>query len=91
MGLCAIDLKNGPSAFQFFVNHIFRDMIESGEIIIFIDDILAATKGVQENLRILGKIFDRLMQYGLEINVQKCHFILAKIDYLGYEVNKQGI
>lgn len=84
-------LKNGPSAFQFFVNHIFRDMIEAGEIMIFIDDMLIATKGVQNNLRILKKVLSRLVEYGLEIKVQKCHFIQSTIDYLGYEVDKHGI
>lgn len=46
-------IKNGPSGFQRFITRIFRDMIEAGEIIIYIDDILVATKGVKENLRVL--------------------------------------
>lgn len=41
-------LKNGPSVFERFVTNIFRDMIDAGEIIIYIDDILIATKGDPE-------------------------------------------
>lgn len=84
-------LKNGPAVFQRFVTNIFRDMIEAGELIIYIDDILIATNGVESHLKILKKVFERLLEYGLEIKLKKCHFLQKEIDYLGFVANKDGI
>lgn len=84
-------LKNGPAVFQRFINTVFRDMIDRGDIIIYIDDILIATKGVEENLRILQKVLERLNSFGLEIKLKKCHLIKSEIDYLGYIADKRGV
>lgn len=84
-------VKNGSSVFQRFITSIFRDMIDAKELIIYIDDILIATKTVDENLRILKKVFDRLIQYGLQIKLKKCHLIQSQIDYLGYVADARGI
>lgn len=84
-------LKNGPSVFQRFVTNIFRDMIENGEIIIYIDDILVATGGAEQHLKIIDKLLCRLKQFNLEVNFEKSHFLQKKIDYLGYVADKRGI
>lgn len=84
-------LKNGPAVFQRFITNIFRDMIEEGELIIYIDDILIATTSVEENLRILEKTFKRLVDYGLEVKLPKCKLIQSQIDYLGYVADCHGV
>lgn len=84
-------LKNGPAVFQRFVTNIFRDMIEEGEIIIYIDDILIATNGVEENLRILKKLFERMVQWGLTVKLRKCHFLQKQVNFLGYCATEKGI
>lgn len=84
-------LKNGPSVFQRWITTIFRDMVEEGEIVIYIDDILIATHCQEEHLRILDKLLKRIVQSGLEIKLSKCHFFKNQIDYLGYVADAQGI
>lgn len=44
-------LKNSPAVFMRFVNTAFQNMIEQGKIIIYIDDILIATKTLQKYSR----------------------------------------
>lgn len=84
-------LKNGPAVFQRFMTNIFRDMIDAGEIIIYMDDILIATKGPEKNLEILKKLLKRLIEFGLEIKLNKCHFMKSEIEYLGYIADKNGV
>lgn len=36
-------LKNAPSNFQIFINNIFRDLIDSRKVVIYMDDILIAS------------------------------------------------
>ncbi|KAL4100683.1 hypothetical protein QTP88_020717 [Uroleucon formosanum] len=49
-------LKNSPPVFMRYINLIFKDLIESGEIPIFIDDIMIATKDIQSHFYILQKV-----------------------------------
>lgn len=84
-------LKNAPAVFQRFVNHIFRDFLEKGEIIIYMDDILLASKDLDEHKDLLKRVLRRLAHRGLLLNLKKCSFCCEEIDYLGYAVNSNGI
>ena len=60
-------------------------------VINYIDDILCHAKSHDEGIRALRKIFLRLRQYGLKVNPRKCEFGLSKVNFLGFELNKDGI
>lgn len=84
-------LKNGPSVFQRFINNALRDLIRNNKIIVYLDDILIATKTVEEHLVILKELFKRLVSNRLEVKLSKCKFLYRSIDYLGYNASSQGI
>lgn len=84
-------LKNAPAVFQRFVNRVFRDFISSGEIIIYMDDILLATKTWEEHKELLKRVLRRLASRGLLLNLGKCKFGCEELDYLGYAVSASGI
>lgn len=84
-------LKNGPSVFQRFITDIFRDMIENREIVVYMDDILLATRDAASHLELLKKLLNRLVECGLELKLSKCHFLQSSIDYLGYSADRKGI
>lgn len=83
-------LKNGPSAFQRWLTSIFRDMIDAGELIIYIDDILIATHCVDTHLRILKKLLTRLIEHGLQLKLSKCHLLRHKLTTWGILLTKKG-
>lgn len=58
---------------------------------IYIDDLLIASVGVEESLGILEEVLIRLKEYGLELNLSKCSFLKKEIEYLGYLVSENGI
>lgn len=84
-------LKNGPSVFQRFINKIFCDLIAQHKLIIYIDDIMIATRTIDEHLEILIEVFRLLSENLLELRLSKCQFLYEKIDYLGYTVDEKGI
>ena len=84
-------LKNAPSVFQRFVNKIFADMVRTDKIVIYLDDIMIATKNIEEHFEILKEIFDRLVENNLELRLDKCEFLQTKVNYLGYTINGEGI
>jgi len=61
-------LRNATQTFQRFVDAILRGLnFYHG----YIDDILIASKNEEEHRRHLEKIFQRLSEHGLSINVAK--------------------
>lgn len=84
-------LRNAPSVFQRFINTIFKDLIDAGLIVIYIDDLLLATADCKEHMRLLKIILDRLAKRGLRLNLGKCGFGFDEIEFLGYSVSSAGI
>lgn len=66
-------------------------MIRSGEVIVYLDDIMIATEGLEEHIDILRKVFQCLVQNNLELRLDKCEFLQSKISYLGYLITGDGI
>lgn len=84
-------LANAPAAFQRFVNSIFRPLLDTKKILLYLDDILIATPSIEQNLNILQEVLHLLSQYGLELKFSKCNFLKLEIEYLGYIISGNGI
>lgn len=69
----------------------FSDMVKEGKLIIYMDDIMIATKDLDEHFLILGEVFGRLVENRLELRLDKCEFIQASVKYLGYMIDGNGI
>lgn len=78
-GLC-----NSPSSFQRFIQIIFRDLLESQTLIIYLDDIIVPSADEEEGVQKLKKIFQVAADYGLQFNFKKCNFLQRKITFLGH-------
>ena len=84
-------LKIAPSVFQRFVNKVLADMVRDGKLIVYMDDIMVATKDIKGHLEILGSVFERLARNKLELRLDKCEFLKTSVKYLGYEINGNGV
>lgn len=58
---------------------------------VYLDDILIASKDRDEHLFHIRQVFERLKNFGLVINQEKCIFLRNEIVFLGHLVNRQGI
>lgn len=85
-GLC-----NAPSAFMRFVNTILKYLIKKGVIRIYIDDIIIATETIEEHFVVLKQVFKILVENHLQLQLTKCKFLKSKVEYLGYNINSEGI
>lgn len=84
-------LTNAPRVFQRYVNHIFRSMIIEDKILIYMDDLLIATRKMKEHLAILNETFELARHHKLKFRLDKCSFLYNSITYLGYTINENGI
>ncbi|XP_026476414.1 uncharacterized protein LOC113382069 [Ctenocephalides felis] len=80
-------LKNAAQTFQRFINHIFQDF---NFVFIYIDDILVMSTDMNEHRRHLQLVFERLQEYSLTINLEKCAFGKDEVNFLGYKLSAAG-
>ncbi|GFT16772.1 retrovirus-related Pol polyprotein from transposon 17.6 [Trichonephila clavipes] len=85
-GLC-----NSPSVFQRFINHVFRDLLKEGIVIIYMDDIIIPSSDEHDGLNRLTRVLKTASEYGLELNLKKCNFLKSKIEFLGHIIEKGTI
>ena len=86
----AMGLKNAPSCFQRLLETVFADMLGKG-VLVYIDDLILFTNTEEEHELLLEKVFKRLVQAGLSLKPEKCHYFQAEIEYLGHVVSDKGL
>jgi len=60
-------LKTASAVFQRFINKIFDDLIRKDQVIVYMDDIMIASKDVNEHFPILEEVFLRQAKNKLEL------------------------
>ena len=77
-------LTNSPTTFQTMMNAIFAEEIAEGWLIIYMDDILVATKDDQEfHDKCVHRMLDKLKKHNLYLKPEKCVFDQKRIEFLG--------
>src|SRR5882724_8249521 len=77
-------LTNSLATFQTMMNNIFRELIDEGVVVIYMDDILifgGQTK--EEHHTIAGRVLDILHRHQLYLKAEKCTFGQPTVEYLG--------
>jgi len=77
-------LTNSPSTFQTMMDTIFRELIATGEVIIYMDNILIATPDKLEHHRqLVHQVLTKLEEHNLYLKPEKCVFEVPEVEYLG--------
>jgi len=84
-------LKSAPPRFQRFVNTALSNLLKTGDVTVYIDDILVSTVSLDEHFDVLKRVFRKLVKNKLELKVEKCNFLCTEIRYLGYIVSEKGV
>ncbi|GBG85733.1 hypothetical protein CBR_g40461 [Chara braunii] len=82
-------LTNAPATFQRAMNDIFRDILEQ-YVLVYLDDILVYSRTLEEHLKHLRDVLDRLRRHSFYAELSKCRFAQHKVDFLGHYVSDQG-
>ena len=57
----------------------------------YLDDIIIFSTSMEEHIKYIQLVFDRLRQHQLKLNISKCKFMQEETQYLGFIINRQGI
>ena len=83
-------LTGAPATFQRLM-----DMVMSGlayEIcLVYLDDVIVYSTSLEEHLRRLGLVLDRIKSSGLKIKPSKTHLLKRSVDFLGHVISYRGI
>lgn len=80
--------RNAAQTFQRFIDQVLRGL---DCCYAYLDDILIASKDEETHKSDLKKVFQRLSDFGVVINIQKCVFGQNQIQFLGFLVSSDGI
>ena len=82
-------IKNSPDIFQEVMTNMFCDLEYTST---YIDDILIISDGTYaDHLAKLQVVLGRLQKANFRANVRKCYFAKDNLEYLGYQITREGI
>ena len=84
-------LTNSPATFQTMINDILRDLIDTGDIAAFIDDVLVKTEDEKKHNEIVKEVLKRIEKNDLYIKPEKCVWKVKEINFLGLVIGAKGI
>ncbi|GBE89916.1 Transposon Tf2-6 polyprotein [Sparassis crispa] len=85
-GLC-----NSPATFQMMMNALFKDMIDEGWIVIYMDDILIFSNDLEEHHVRTRRVLQRLKDNDLFLKPEKCFFDVKEVEFLGMIIRENYI
>jgi hypothetical protein len=56
----------------------------------YLDDILIGSSSTEEHMQHLHLVHQRLQEYGLVLNMEKCKLACQEIDFLGHHITAEG-
>ena len=76
-------LTNSPATFQTMMNSLFKDLIDEGVVIVYIDDILIFTEDLELHRKVVKRVLDILRGNELYLKAEKCEFEKTQVEYRG--------
>lgn len=83
-------LKNAPSELQRLADFLFGPEFDDN-VFCYLDDLILISEDLETHFKLLLKVFQRLKEAGLTVNLKKCEFCKEELKYLGYIVDSKGL
>ena len=76
-------LTNSPAMFQAIMNELLRDLINTGKVAVFIDDVIVGTETEEGHDEIVAEVIRRLEENDLYVKPEKCKWKVREVGFLG--------
>jgi len=84
-------LTNSPATFQAMMNELLRDLINTGKVATFIDDVIVRTETEEEHDELVAEVIRRLEENDLYVKPEKCKWKVREVGFLGVIIGPDGI
>ena len=78
-------MKNAPATFQRMIHGVIKDLPNTNA---YIDDLVTGSDTWEDHLEAVGKLFQKLSDANLTVNLAKSEFGQAHVVYLGYVIGQ---
>ena len=84
-------LTNSLAMFQTMMKKILQDLINTGKVESFINDVIISTEEEEKYNEIVEKVMKRLSENDLYIKPEKCKWKVREVGFLGVVIGLEGI
>ena len=84
-------LTNSPATFQAMMNELLRDLINTGKVAVFIDNVIVGTETEEGHDELVAEVVKRLEENDLYIKPEKCKWKVKEAEFLGVIIGPEGI
>ena len=84
-------LTNLPAIFQAMMNKLLRDLINTGKVAVFINNIIVGTEIEEEHDEIVAEVIRRLEENNLYMKPEKCKWKVREVGFLGMVIGLERI
>jgi hypothetical protein len=83
-------LANAPATFQRMMHLVLGNMRHK-EALTYLDDVIIPSVDISEGMQRLKQVLQLLVNAGLTLKLDKCTFFGHSVNYLGFEISRDGI
>ena len=84
-------LTNSPATFQAMMNELLRDLINTGKVAVFIDDVIIGIEMEEGHDELVAEVIKRLEENDLYMKQEKCKWKVREVRFLGVIIEPEGI
>jgi len=84
-------LTNSLATFQAIMNELLQDLINTGRVAAFIDDVIVGTEIKEGHDEIVAEVIRRLEENDLYMKLEKCKWKVREVGFLGVVIGPEGI
>ena len=84
-------LTNSPATFQAIINELLRDLINTGKVAVFINDVIVGTEMEEGDDELVVEIIRRLEENNLYVKPEKCKWKVREVGFLRVVIGPEGI
>ena len=84
-------LTNFPATFQAMMNKLLRDLINTGKVAAFIDDVIIGTEIEEGHDELVAEVIKRLEENNLYVKPEKCRWKVREVGFLGVVIGLERI
>jgi len=85
------ELTNLLATFQAMMNELLRNLINTGKVVAFINDIIIETEMEKEHDKIVAEVIRRLEENDLYVKLEKCKWKVREVGFLRVIIGLEGI
>ena len=82
-------LTNSPATFQAMMNELLRDLINTGKVAVFINNVIVGTEIEEGHDELVAEVIRRLEENDLYVKPKKCKWKIKEVKFLGVVIGPE--